>query len=162
MAIFNGGNIVELTLPKFDTIDSNFGTILYEIKEVNLPDTDIIGDNFFSETRWDSLEILNMPKVQYVGDSFLFANRDLRIWNAPKLVKIGSQPLNYNHALKSLYLPEYIGSETLLYNNKNLTSVYVPKLKEHNPKEYERLQSIVEKNKKAQTAIQSIEKVKGV
>ena len=163
IATVENNHIIELTLPRirdFDE-DAGFEAIFFQLREINLPDTEIIPDGFFSKKSSSlTLQIVNIPKARIIGSSFLFDCCDITKLNAPMVEKIGSQALWYNNSLEVLYMPhlQYIGDEEcdywineILRANKVLKSVYVPKLQQTMPQEYARLQSIVAQNNPQQT-----------
>ena len=68
--------------------------------------------------------------VKKIGDDFL-TNNHLRGFNAPNLIKIGSNCLNHGKFLTSFVAPklEKVGVGSLSYVN-SLTNIYAPRLKE--------------------------------
>ena len=149
--------IVELTLPKTpEIIVPGFEAIFFKLREINLPDTEIIPAGFFSKCNSsDTLEVVNIPKARILGSSFLFNCGNIKKLNASMVEKIGSQALWYNNSLEYLCMPmlQQIGEgkydglfDEILHANKVLKSVYVPKLQYTMPKEYARLNAIVAQN----------------
>ncbi len=70
------------------------------------------------------------PNVDALGDGFLFQNRNMRRFSAPKLTYAGGDFLSSNITLEELYAPklELVG-EYFLYSNQNLKKVSLPSLK---------------------------------
>lgn len=152
-------HIIELTLPRVRELDDEgadgFEVIFFKLQEINLPDTEIIPDGFFSKCMSsETLTVVNIPKARIIGGSFLFDCSITKL-NAPMTEEIGCQALWYNNSLEHLYMPmlqhvgdgEYDGyCDQMLHSNKVLKSAYVPKLQHTIPAEYARLQAVVAQN----------------
>ncbi len=157
IATVENNYIVELTLPKIREIAvPGVEDIFFKLREINLPDTEVIPSGFFSKcSSSNTLEVVNIPNARILGSSFLFNCCNIKKLNAQMVEKIGSQALWYNNSLEHLYMPmlQQIGEgkhdgffDNILHANKVLKYAYIPKLQYTMPKEYARLQAIVAQN----------------
>ena len=124
----NAEFLKEINLPNIEIIDNEF---LYHndcLRKINMPRLRIIGDRFLNLNF--SLEELSLPSLEETGISFLVCNRKLRKLNFPNLKKVGDSFLASNTHLMEISLPslEETGNN-FLEDNVFLKKLSLPLLK---------------------------------
>lgn len=76
-----------------------------------------------------SLEEMNCPNVEEIGNKVLMNNRGCKSLSFPKLTSVGNHFMSENHILKSFYAPEMetVG-DYFLQSNFQLETLFFPKL----------------------------------
>jgi len=108
--------------------DFGKGTLQYafDLKTLEIPDLKSAGDSFL---RFAPLENFNAPKLEKVGDHFLYHNECLCSFNAPQIKKFGQNSLYNNDSIYELSLPHVRTlPDGFMFANTRLQDVYAPKL----------------------------------
>lgn len=126
IAVLSESKIISLTLPGIKEINevNNFG---FYIRSLNLPDVEVINDNFFTNN--ECLSEFIAPKLKVIRNNCFEKNKELRKLELPELEKIGISGFLFNEILSELYLPKLkVMRSNCFFNNLNLNRLDFPYL----------------------------------
>lgn len=124
IAVVSESKIISLTLPGIKEINEvhNFG---FYIRSLNLPDTEVINDDFFTNNK--CLSEFVAPKLKVIRNNCFENNKELRKLELPELIKIGINGFLCNEILSELYLPKLkVMRWNCFSNNVNLNRLDFP------------------------------------